>query len=116
MFASKGKGRRSASKNWAEPVSRELAGPVADVLETMAEMREASRKAVEASRKPNVEIFSVDPSSPYQQNARAEAQVADLRNLVASRARSAGVDENELLAAAGDVIDGRKVLPAGATL
>lgn len=95
---------------WCEPVEGDEAIAIADVIGTAAELRQASLKAVEASKAAEGQpIFG-----PVAYAARAASGLCgELTGRIYSRARSAGMDGAELLALANDVLDGRKALPAG---
>jgi len=97
----------------AEVIDAEAAPAVADILGTVAELRLAEARAREARQARGAEIFSADPRSAYCRAGRAEGYVAELRGLIASRARSGDLDAEHLAALAGAVLDGRMRLPEG---
>jgi hypothetical protein len=93
------------------PLTEAEAVPVVDVLPTIADLRGASDTLLRLQeRRANGQIVGLDTE------ARAEAYVRELTERVQSRARSAGMAENELLALAFDVLDGRRSLPEGVSV
>lgn len=90
----------------SRPIIREPeATAVRDVIETVGELRRASEALLKAKALPQARVWAM------QATANAAAHVRELTERVQSRARSAGIDENGLLAAAFDVLDGRRILP-----
>lgn len=83
------------------------ASVVREVLPTVAELLQASERALRARMLPSASVEAMNATR------HAEAYVRELTERVQSRARSAGMEENDLLAAAYDVIEGRRLLPAG---
>lgn len=83
------------------------ASAVADVLETVAELRRASEKALRVREAPPAKL-----ACAIEAERQADAWVVELTQRVQSRARSAAIAENHLLALACDVLDGRRRLPA----
>lgn len=82
-----------------------LAYVVLDVIDTVAELRRASEALLKARSLPQAKVWAIEATS------RAEAHVRELTERIQSRARSAGIAENDLMAAAFDVLDGRRLLP-----
>jgi hypothetical protein len=85
-------------------IAHALSAIVEDVLPTVAELRRASEALLKARRLPAATVQAMTASRD------AEAWVRELTDRVRSRASSAGIADNELLALAYDVIDGRRTL------
>lgn len=92
-------------------VPKEEAQAVADVAATVALLRSVSRDAAR--------LRSLADASPggalaeHHRARKAEEYVAEITGRIHARAVSAGIDVNDLMRMAGDVIDGKLRLPDG---
>lgn len=89
----------------SSPIAEPEASVVRDVLGTVSKLRRASEAALKARQLPPRRASSM---AAVQQ---ADAYVRELTGRVQSRARSAGMAENALLALAYDVLERRRHLP-----
>lgn len=92
-------------------IDRAEAIVVADVLATVAELREASTKALkwrrEADEAHGAALFE------HHRARKAEEYVAELTGRISARTSRDGMNTNHIIALAEAVLDGRRSLPAG---